>query len=153
MFGTSRLSPALNFPKRLLAWAPPREFCLPIVLTKAEVQSVLKCMTGVPRLVAPPVVWIRPAIAGVPDASVKDLDFERMDIRVRRGKGGKDRLTMLPASTKQDLIEHLKITKRLPERDLPEGAGRAKLPDAIARKYPDADSQWGWQFVFPASSK
>ncbi len=110
-------------------------------------------MTGVPRLVAPPVVWIRPAIAGVPDASVKDLDFERMEIRVRRGKGGKDRLTMLPASTKQDLIEHLKITKRLPERDLPEGAGRAKLPDAIARKYPDADSQWGWQFVFPARSK
>jgi hypothetical protein len=60
---------------------------------------------------------------------------------------------MLPASSKQDLIVHLKNTKRIHEKDLREGAGRAKLPDAIALKYPNADSHWGWQFVFPASSK
>jgi len=60
---------------------------------------------------------------------------------------------MLPASSKQDLIEHLKNTKRIHEKDLRDGAGRTKLPDAIARKYPNVDSQWGWQFVFPASSK
>jgi len=84
---------------------------------------------------------------------VKDLDFERMEIRVRRGKAGRDRVTMLPASSKQDLIEHLKSVKRIHEQDLREGAGRATLPDAIARKYPNADSEWGWQFVFPASSK
>ena len=47
----------------------------------------------------------------------------------------------------------MKKTKRIHEKDLREGAGRAKLPDAIARKYPDADSHWGWQFVFSASSK
>ena len=84
---------------------------------------------------------------------VKDLDFERMEIRIRRGKGRKDRVTMLPASAKQDLIERLKHTKRIHEEDLRQGAGRTKLPDALARKYPNADSQWGWQFVFPAGSK
>ena len=51
------------------------------------------------------------------------------------------------------LLEHLKNTKRIHEKDLREGAGRTTLPDAIARKYPNADSQWGWQFVFPASSR
>src|SRR6059036_3950792 len=76
-----------------------------------------------------------------------------MEIRVRRGKGQKDRMTMLPASARPDLIEHLKNTKRLHEKDLSECAGRAKLPDAIARKYPNADSQWGWQFVFPVSGR
>ena len=60
---------------------------------------------------------------------------------------------MLPTTSKQDLIEHLKNTKCTHEKDLREGAGRAILPDAIARKYPNADAQWGWQFVFPASSK
>jgi len=60
---------------------------------------------------------------------------------------------MLPESAKPDLIEHLKSTKRMHEKDLREGAGHVQLPEAIARKYPNADSQWGWQFVFPASSK
>ena len=60
---------------------------------------------------------------------------------------------MLPATSKQELIEHLKHGKRIHEQDLREGAGRVMLPDAIARKYPNADSAWGWQFVFPASSK
>jgi integrase len=59
---------------------------------------------------------------------------------------------MLPASARQDLIEHLKHTMQIHEQDLLHGAGRTKLPDALARKYPNADRQWGWQFVFPAGS-
>ena len=106
-------------------------------------------MNGLPRLIA----LLLYGSGSIAPLRVKDLDFERMEIQVRRGKGGKDRLTMLSASAKQGLIEHLKNIKRVHEKDLREGAGRAKLPDAIARKYPDADSQWGWQFVFPASSK
>lgn len=126
---------------------------LPIVLTKTEAQSVLKHMKGVPRLAALLLYGAGLRLLECLTLRVKDLDFERMEIRVRRGKGGKDRVTMLPATSKQDLIEHLKTTKRIHEHDLRQGAGRVVLPDAIARKYPNADSQWGWQFVFPASSK
>jgi integron integrase len=126
---------------------------LPIVLTKAEVQAVLKHMEGVPRLVAILLYGSGLRLLECLTLRVKDLDFERMEIRVRRGKGQKDRVTMMPGSSKLDLIAHLKNTKCIHERDLREGAGRAKLPDAIARKYPNANSQWGWQFVFPASSK
>jgi integron integrase len=125
---------------------------LPIVLTKAEVQSVLKHMVGVPRLVAVLLYGSGLRLLECLTLRVKDLDFERMEIRVRRGKGRKDRLTMLPASAKQDLIEHIKLTKRIHDEDLRQGAGRTKLPDALSCKYPKADSQWGWQFVFPAGS-
>ena len=125
---------------------------LPIVLTKTEVQSVLKHMEGVPRLAGILLYGSGLRLLECLTLRVKDLDFERMEIRVRRGKGGKDRVTMLPASAKQDLIEHLKLTKRIHEEDLRQGAGQTKLPDALSRKYPKADSQWGWQFVFPAGS-
>jgi integron integrase len=125
---------------------------LPVVLTKTEVQSVLKRLTGVPRLAALLLYGAGLRLLECLTLRVKDLDFERMEIRVRRGKGEKDRVTMLPASAKEELLEHLKSVKRLHERDLREGAGRTKLPYAIARKYPKADSNWGWQFVFPASS-
>jgi integrase len=60
---------------------------------------------------------------------------------------------MLPASAKEDLTAHLLKVRRIHEKDLSEGAGRTKLPEAIGRKYPNADRQWGWQFVFPAASK
>ena len=81
---------------------------LPIVLTKAEVQSVLKHMKGVPWLVAVLLYGAGLRLLECLTLRVKDVDFERMEIRVRRGKGQKDRVTMLPASAKQDLIEHLK---------------------------------------------
>src|SRR5205085_5985852 len=113
---------------------PPKN--LPIVLTKAEVQSVLKHLEGVPRLVAILLYGSGLRLLECLTLRVKDLDFERMEIRVRRGKGQTDRVTMLPASAKQDLIEHLKNTKRVHEKNLREGGRRAKLPDAIARKYP-----------------
>jgi len=116
---------------------------LPIVLTKAEAQSILKHMEGVSRLVAI-LLYGAGRLLECLTLRVKDLDFERMEIRVRRGKGGKDRVTMLPATSKRDLIEHLKNTKRTHEKDLRQGAGRVILPAAIGRKYPNADSQWGW---------
>jgi integron integrase len=126
---------------------------LPIVLTKSEVQSILKHLKGALRLVALLLYGSGLRLLECLTLRVKDLDFERMEIRVRRGKGRKDRVTMLPASSKQDLIEHLKDTKRVHEKDLRRGDGRVTLPEAIARKYPNADREWGWQFVFPASSQ
>ena len=82
---------------------------------------------------------------------VKDLDFARSRIVVREGKGDKDRVTMLPERLKGELQEHLERVKLLHQRDLAEGFGRVYLPHALARKYPNADKEWVWQWVFPSA--
>ncbi|MBI4641102.1 MAG: integron integrase, partial [Candidatus Tectomicrobia bacterium] len=84
---------------------------------------------------------------------VKDLDFIENQITVRDGKGQKDRVTMLPLSLKKPLQEHLDNVKRLHEKDLREGFGEVYLPFALEKKYPNANRQWGWQYVFPASKR
>jgi integron integrase len=81
---------------------------------------------------------------------VKDIDFDRHQITVRRGKGHKDRTTMLPAAVIDPLCKHLADVRRLHASDLENGVGRVVLPDALERKYPHAATEWGWQFVFPA---
>jgi integron integrase len=81
---------------------------------------------------------------------VKDIDFDQHQIVVRRGKGQKDRVTMLPAAVEERLRTHLREVKRRHDRDLADGFGRVVLPDALDRKYPNAATDWGWQFVFPA---
>lgn len=83
---------------------------------------------------------------------VKDLDFGRGEILVRDGKGAKDRVTMLPAAIRRPLAEHLETVRRRHEADLARGRGRAPLPRALRRKYVNADREWGWQWVFPATS-
>ncbi len=80
---------------------------------------------------------------------IKDVDFTRNEIIVREGKGNKDRMTMLPAAVKEPLLRHLGRVRRLHERDVRAGLGRVRLPGALARKYPNADREWGWQWVFP----
>jgi integron integrase len=80
---------------------------------------------------------------------VQDVDFARNEILVRDGKGGKDRVTMLPKLLKKPLKEHLRRVKAVHEKDLAEGWGRVPLPDALDRKYPNASREWRWQWVFP----
>jgi integron integrase len=82
---------------------------------------------------------------------VKDVDFARCEITVRNGKGRKDRLTLLPASMKRQLAEHIKRIRLQHELDLRRGRGRVTLPNALERKYPKASREWGWQWVFPAT--
>jgi integron integrase len=81
---------------------------------------------------------------------VKDVDLGRGQIVVREGKGDKDRVTMLPERLRPELEQHLERVKLLHQRDLAEGFGRVYLPHALARKYPSADRQWSWQWVFPS---
>jgi integron integrase len=83
---------------------------------------------------------------------VKDIDFSRSQIVVRAGKGNKDRYTMLPAAVVEPLREHLQALKRRHEEDLKRGLGRVALPNALERKYPTAGKEWGWQWLFPATS-
>lgn len=84
---------------------------------------------------------------------VKDVDLSRGEIRIRDGKGRKDRVTMLPRTVKEMLPGHLELVRQLHQRDLREGAGTVWLPDALDRKYPRANREWAWQWVFPASSR
>jgi integrase len=83
---------------------------------------------------------------------VKDVDFSSNEIRVRSGKSDKDRVTMLPGAVKEPLLTHLQGVKRQHEEDLQKGLGRVALPDALERKYRNAGSEWGWQWIFPATS-
>ena len=81
---------------------------------------------------------------------VKDIDFAQHQIIVRNGKGGRDRDTLLPDSLIAPLKNQLKYAKALHQKDLIEGHGSVKLPHALARKYPNADKEWMWQYVFPS---
>jgi len=84
---------------------------------------------------------------------VKDLDFAYQRISIHDGKGHKDRVSMLPAVLVAPLQRHLKCVKVIHDNDLKEGFGRVKLPKALNRKYPNADREWGWQYVFPATTR
>jgi len=83
----------------------------------------------------------------------KDIDLERRELTVREGKGEKDRRTMISDAAAAVLPEHMKGVKRLHDWDLRRGHGRVNLPYALARKYPNADREWCWQYVFPASRR
>jgi integron integrase len=84
---------------------------------------------------------------------VKDVDFAQLQVTVREGKGDKDRVTMLPSSLIGPLRTQLERVKAPHELDVREGFGHVYLPHALARKYPNAGREWGWQYVFPASKR
>lgn len=82
---------------------------------------------------------------------VKDVDLSRSEITVRDGKGQKDRVTLIPAKLARPLAEHLGRVRLQHDADVRDGAGYVELPYALARKYPNAAREWGWQWVFPAT--
>jgi integron integrase len=81
---------------------------------------------------------------------VQDIDFAQRQVIVRDGKGMEDRVTMLPDAVTLPLQEHLQRVKRLHEEDLAKGYGSVYLPSALEHKYPNADREWIWQYVFPS---
>lgn len=125
---------------------------LPVALTRDEVRRVLGEMDGVPRLVCMTLYGAGVRLTEGLSLRVKDLDFGSGEILIRDGKGAKDRVTMLPASIKPALAEHLHGVRRQHAADLAHGRGRVPLPFALRRKYAAADREWGWQWVFPATS-
>jgi len=124
---------------------------LPVVLTRAEVRAVLARMHGEPRLMATLLYGCGLRLLECCRLRVKDVDFGRNQITVRRGKGDKDRATMLPVSLKAELAAHLARVRAQHERDLTAGAGWVELPGALAKKLPNAAREWPWQWVFPAT--
>jgi integron integrase len=126
---------------------------LPVVLTRDEVARVLDELSGVQWLVANLLYGAGLRLLEALRLRVKDIDFARGELLVRDGKGQKDRVTMLPQRLILPLQEHLQKVAVLHRADLAEGFGRANLPFALARKYPNAAAEWGWQFVFPSGNR
>jgi integron integrase len=126
---------------------------LPVVLTRDEVQAVLAQMTGTYRLMADLLYGSGLRLMECVRMRVKDIDFSYHQIVVRDGKGEKDRVTILPKSLEEPLRLHLAEVKVKHHKDLAEGFGTVHLPYALERKYPNANRDWGWQYVFPAPKR
>jgi len=126
---------------------------LPVVLTKAEAQAVIGQLSGSYRLMANLLYGSGLRLMECLRLRIKDVDFGYGQIAVRDGKGGKDRVTMLPESLHEPLKRHLAKVKALHEEDLAEGFGTVFLPNALERKYPNAHRDWVWQYVFPAAKR
>lgn len=126
---------------------------LPVVLTKQEVKAVLGHLKGDKWLMVMLLYGAGLRLMECLRLRVKDVDFSTNQILVREGKGNKDRLTMLAGAVKEPLMKHLEQVKELHQRDLKEVFGRVYMPYALERKYPNAASEWGWQYVFPAPNR
>lgn len=124
---------------------------LPVVLSRSEVAAVLRQLSGVEWLMASLLYGCGLRIMECVELRVKDILIERGEISIRDGKGGKDRVTMLPAALRTPIVTHLEQRRRLHEADLAGGRGSVALPGQLHRKYPRAPFEWGWQWVFPAT--
>ena len=123
---------------------------LPVVLSQSETRRLLAAMEGRPWLLARLLYGTGMRLMECLRLRVKDVDFTRNEITVRNGKGGKDRRTMLPRSLVEPLQREIARARSLHEQDLIAGFGATRLPHALARKYPNAVREFGWQFVFPS---
>lgn len=124
---------------------------LPVVLTRAEVHKLFRYLSGTPRLMAGLLYGSGLRLMECIRLRVKDIDFGYARITVRDPKGGRERITMLPVNLANGLERHLQKVKVQHDQDLIDGFGSVHLPYALARKYPNAEYEWGWQFVFPSS--
>lgn len=124
---------------------------LPTVLSRQEVADLLARMHGVEWLMACLLYGGGLRLMECVELRVKDVHLERGELVVREGKGGKDRLTMLPPTLHAPLGDHLTQRRRLHERDLADNRGSVALPGNLRAKYPRAPFEWGWQWVFPAT--
>ena len=125
---------------------------LPTVLNREEVSLVLERMEGTYSLMAHLLYGTGMRLMECCRLRVKDVDFRQREILIRDGKGGKDRVTLLPETLIKPLQEYLVKRRRLYEDDLSKAMAEVYLPDALARKYPNAAHEWAWQYVFPSGS-
>lgn len=126
---------------------------LPVVLSRSEVERLLGAMEGSTRLMAALLYGTGMRLMECTRLRVKDVDFERGEILVREGKGDKDRRVPLPQALREDLRRAIERALLLHRHDLAEGFGEARLPHALAKKYPNAARDPGWQFVFPSAQR
>jgi integron integrase len=130
--------------------APARR--LPVVLSRMEARALLAQLHGTPWLVASLLYGSGLRLMEAMRLRVKDLELERGELIVREGKGGKDRATMLPATLNNSVCAHLDRLRAWYEEERRLARPGVSLPFALARKYPEAGTRWGWQYLFPAAS-
>lgn len=123
---------------------------LPTVLSQEETRRLIAYLSGTHRLMTQLLYGSGLRLMECLRLRVKDVDFGQQQLIVRDAKGFKDRVTLLPSSLREPLQQHLQITCDLHRQDLKLGYGEVFLPYALARKYPNAGREWGWQYVFPA---
>lgn len=126
---------------------------LPLVFTRHEMRAILEQLEGTKHLMASLLYGCGLRLMECGRLRVKDVDFDYCQLYVRDGKGQKDRVTMLPESLTVPLQKHLSRIKTLHQTDLKEGYGAVYLPFALERKYPNANRQWHWQYVFPSAKR
>ena len=126
---------------------------IPVVLTKSEIRDVLKELSGKNWLAACLMYGSGLRLMECLRLRVMNLDFDHRAICIHNGKGGKDRVVTLPDQVIKPLKLHLEQVKLAHEKDIADGFGSVYLPYALARKYPRAEFEWGWQYVFPASRR
>ena len=123
---------------------------LPVVFTKGEISEIFKHLDGVPKLVCSLLYGSGLRLGEALRLRVKDVNFEYKQIIVREAKGNKDRITTLPDKIILDLKAQINKTYIRHKKDLENGFGRTRLPFALAKKYINADKEFGWQYVFPS---
>jgi integron integrase len=123
----------------------------PMVASDADIRAILAELHNPVRLMVALMYGAGLRISECARLRIKDIDFDRREIRVHDGKGRKDRVTMVPASLVDDLRTQLERARRQHAIDLREGAGHVELPDALTRKLPSASRDWAWQWLFPAT--
>jgi integron integrase len=132
---------------------PHRVKTMPIVLSKKEVRRVLDNMIGTYKIIGQIMYGSGLRVMETMSLRIHDIDFDNRQIIVRDGKGDTDRFTILPNAVIQPLQTHLKKVRSIHEKDLADGFGAVYLPHALERKYPNANKEWVWQYVFPAASR
>jgi integron integrase len=145
------LNATLPWLDEVVAASSPRR--LPVVLTVPEVRSILQQMNGSVGLVCALLYGTGMRLIEGLRLRVKDVEFSRREVLVRDGKGGKDRVTVLPENLIAPLQEQIAKARALHQRDLSAGFGAVWLPGALDAKYPGASKQWGWQWVFPSTTR
>jgi len=123
---------------------------VPVVLSQQEVKQVLVLLEGVPQLIVKLLYGSGLRITEATRIRVQDIDFEYKQVTVRSGKGNKDRVTTFSENLTPLLKNHLEKVKMIHKKDLSAGLGHVYLPHLLAKKYPNAESDWNWQYVFPA---
>jgi integron integrase len=145
--------PAIELPRMEGVVRARRSQHVPTVLSRDEVTRVLARMDGRPWLLASLLYGTGMRLMETLRLRIKDVDFAHNEITIRDGKGGKDRRTILPRSLTDPLRREIERARLLHEADLQAGFGAAWLPDALARKYPQASHETGRQYVFPSKQR